>query len=155
MENQNNDDLPSMRQIGDIISNPATRESSPRPKLKKDKENNSDMGRYSTIFHGVTAQLNLNTSLKLTVFANIGGLSRGKNYCVLNYEKLAFYSGCDETGLLDTLGEFEANGLIERGEDYLHRLGWRLTKEVRGIIEPIRAELNRLRGKKYASQKHN
>lgn len=116
-------------------------------------EKTKDKTRYSTIFHSITRELNLDTSLKIAIFANVEGLSRGKNCCVMNPEELAFNSGCSEKELRETLDEFKANKFIERGEDPLRRKGWRLTEDIRAMVEPIRAELNRKRARKYGSSK--
>ena len=124
-----------------------------RSRVIAGKEKDFDRNKYSTIFHHITTELNLDTPTKITVFANIEGLSRGRNLCVLNYKKLAFLSGCTEADLLQTLREFTSKSLIEEGVDYLKRSGWRLTDNVRLLVEPIRAELSRNRAKKHALSK--
>ena len=141
-----------MKSIIDLLNSEDDMHEEPRT-VPDRKEKGVDDGRYSTIFHGVTAKLGLDTSRKITVFANVEGFSRGKKYCVLNYKKLSQYSGCTERELLETLEEFRTKDLVEEGEDGLQRDGWRLTERARNEVEPIRKGLNRIRAIKHHSLK--
>jgi len=139
-----------MESLKDILNNKNEKPRKQRRTLRQ-KEKPIDYDRYSTIFHGITEKLELNTSSKLTVFANIEGLSRGNNFCVMNSEKLAFLSGCDVPELKALLEEFKVRGLIEEGRDSLKRNGWKLTQKTRDLVDPIRRTLSYQRARKYTS----
>ena len=141
-----------MRELKDLLKSQGDQ---PRRTRVSKEDESTDRNKYSTIFHYITTELKLDTSAKITVFANIEGLSRKHHVCVMNSKKLATLSGCTELELSETLRRFAERDLIEEAQDSLKRHGWRLTEKVRLLVEPIRDELGRNRAKKYASKGHN
>jgi hypothetical protein len=104
---------------------------------------------YSTVFHVLTGVFQLDTSVKIMVFANVEGLSRNGLACILNTETLAEYSGCSPKQLNETLEELSQVGFIERGE-FKGKSGWKLIKEVRNLVDGLRKKQRNIRAKRYS-----
>ena len=141
-----------MESIRKIISSDDNEIRKPRATIEQEEEISKKRMTYSTVFHHLTRILNLDTSLKITLMANIEGLSRAPYCCVMNYDELAVISGCSREELERTLESLNKAGLIEEGKDNLKRHGWKLAERVRSLVEPIRKDLTRNRAKRYSSK---
>jgi hypothetical protein len=112
------------------------------PQLQEKNKENKEEVKYCLIMYWLCKEYSIQTPLEKYIFSTIENMTRHNEYCIYKIERLAEYSGGNESDIAATLERFESNNIIESG--FVKKTpGWRLTAQVRKFANFTKGKIDR------------